>query len=411
MSLTTHSLILATLVTLITGALQAGEVVVIAPQEHNRENAHSVAFSADGSLVAAAFGGPPNAKFPLQPRGGGVMVWEAESGRLVQSYGEYGDIIQLAFTHDDKAWLHSRMYTPGDSVDDNLSCLVDVVSGARLRRWNSRDTHVAAVSPTAGHLAVVDSRDICQVYAWTGSNVEDDPRPLAFEDAYKARCLAFSADGQRLVAVHGVLEPIVRSDGTVSKSRAIRVKGLAAFDVKTWTPSYRTTSDSLKHCTAVAVARGGRLIATGHSEGVVMVWDTLAQTPPRRLDLQTTAAVLPRFSPDGRLLAVLTQPANSPTWKYSDTPSGFEFGRRQVDADCELVIFDCRDFARQRHFRFADGVFRTYHANRPREALNPARMAFSPDGKRLLIGCNGVVLLDAETGAVVRQFDTAAPID
>ena len=62
--------------------------------------------------MAAGFGGPSNHHFPLEPRGGGLIVWEAAAGKQLQARGEYGgDIIGLRFMPDGEAWLHSRVYT------------------------------------------------------------------------------------------------------------------------------------------------------------------------------------------------------------------------------------------------------------------------------------------------------------
>jgi WD40 repeat protein len=383
----------------------ADDVIYVPVRRHHLGNAHSVAFSADGRWVAAGFGGPSNGRFPLEPRGGGVIVWDAKSGKQMQAQGEYGDIIGLHFLADGNAWLHSRVYTPGDSVDDNVSRLVSVETGKTLHRWSWHDTHVAAVSPAKPIVAVVGGRELCRVFTLIDGKVSEDFLPISLEDSYNARCLAFSVDGGTLAAVHEVLEPIVRDDGTVATGRAIRVKGLAVFETEKWTLRERAIDERLRDCTAVAVSRDGRWIATGHGKGIARIWNGLTLEQTRELDLKTAAAVLPRFSPDGARLAVLTQPANSSTWEYANPPSGFKFGREQVGTSCDLVLYDTTEFVPQRHFRFADGTFRTYHANRPRESLNPARLAFSPDGKQLLVGADGVVLIDAQGGHIVRQFD------
>jgi hypothetical protein len=38
-------------------------------------------------------------------------------------------------------------------------------------------------------------------------------------------------------------------------------------------------------------------------------------------------------------------------------------------------------------------------------AFNPARLAFSPDGRPLLVGGSGLTLFDRATGDVIRRFD------
>src|SRR3954454_21162458 len=73
-------------------AKAASRVIVIPAREHRTDNAEAVAVSPDGRLVAAGFGGPSNGRFPLRPNGGGLALWEADTGRLVRAVGEYGDI-------------------------------------------------------------------------------------------------------------------------------------------------------------------------------------------------------------------------------------------------------------------------------------------------------------------------------
>jgi len=382
----------------------ADEAIVVPAVEHQLGNAQSVAFSRDGRLVAAGFGGPATRRIPVQPNGGNIVVWEAETGKVVKTTGEYGDIINLQFTQDSQAWLHSRVYTPGDSVDDNVTRLTGILDGddgAMARRWFGHGSHVAVASPVNGQVAIVEGRDICRIY---DSAIPDQPseeaRSLSVADSYSGQCLAFSPDGAILIAVHGVLEQIVRDDGTIAPGRAIRTKGLTVFNSASWTVRSSIVSDKLLGCSAVDVSRDGRWIATGHAEGIARVWEGQTLKLSHELNLHTDTAVLPRFSLDGRTLAVLTQPV----WRDAKTPGGLEIGRQQAATPCELVLHDTDGFGLQRRFRFEDGAFRTYHANRQKESLNPARLAFSPDGRQILVGCNGVVLLDAKTGKIVRQF-------
>lgn len=376
----------------------ADDVIVVPARRHEQNNAQAVAWSADGKLVAAGFGGPSNGRFPLKPGGGGVIVWDAASGKKLQAQGEYGDIIGLRFTFDDEAWLHSRVYTPGDSVEDNVSSLVSVGAGELLHRWSGRDAQIAAVSPTQPLIAIAEDRDICRLFTLSDGKVNDDFRSLGGDDARSARCLAYTGDGTRLVAVHEI----------VTENRNIVPTGLTVFETAKWTLRKHVTNAALRDCTALAVTTDGQWIATGHSHGIVRIWDGVTLEKVRELDLKTATDVLPRFSPDGSRLAVLTQPANFPVWKYADTPSGFEIGREQVGASCDLVLFDTLKFTPQRHFRFQDGTFRTYHADNPRESRNPARFAFSPDGAKILVGASGVVVIDADQGTILRQFDAPA---
>ena len=56
------------------------KAVVVPARPHEGDNAEAVAFSPDGKFVAAAYGGPSNGRFPLEPRGGGIAIWETATG-------------------------------------------------------------------------------------------------------------------------------------------------------------------------------------------------------------------------------------------------------------------------------------------------------------------------------------------
>jgi WD40 repeat protein len=376
--------------------------------KHRMGNAQSVAVSPDGTLVAAAYGGASNGRFPLKPTDGGIAVWKIDSGEPVQFIGEYGDIVSLSFTTDNKSLLYGRVYTPGDSVDDNVTVLADIESGQSLHRWRCMGGGcVCDTSPTADLLLIENGARICQTLSSADVRAgKTDGTPLDFEGSFAPRSLGISPDGKYFAAVHAILEPIFDDAGVVKPNvKSIRNKGLALFAMDKFEARLRIVNDDLLDCTSVTVSPNGKWIATGHKQGVVRVWNGKEQTPTHKLTLPTEGYVRPVFSPDGSQLAVLTQSAVSRTWKYADTPSGFEFGERQDGATCEVIFYETESFTAVRHWRFSDGLFRTWHANRPLAALNPQRIAFAPSGKQLFIGAGGATLLNIESGQIERQFD------
>ena len=68
---------------------------IIAAAENRTGNAQSVAISANGKLVAAGFGGSLRGRFPEKPDGGGVFVWERDTGKVILARGEFGDVIKV----------------------------------------------------------------------------------------------------------------------------------------------------------------------------------------------------------------------------------------------------------------------------------------------------------------------------
>ena len=231
--------------------LLALEPMAIATGEHTAPNAQSVAISPDGKLVAAAFGGPSNGRFPLTPTTGGIAVWNRDTGDRVSFAGEYGDIVSLSFTADNQTLLYGRVYTPGDSVDDDRIGFVDVTIGKISQAWNGRGReHVCAASPSADLLLLEKSTDIGRVTSLAELRSENpESVPLKFDDSYTMACAAFSSDGDAFAAVHGRLEPAVGGGGF----RLIRRKCLTLWDADMLNVRARIVSDELSDCT-----RGGR---------------------------------------------------------------------------------------------------------------------------------------------------------
>ncbi|QDU96754.1 WD40 repeat domain-containing protein [Lignipirellula cremea] len=379
------------------------ETLSIPPQPHRLANAQSVAFSLDGKRVAAGFGGAGTGRLPIGATSGGVAVWEIETGKRLLWSPIYGDLIRLGFLHAGSVVFFSRVYTPGDSVDDNQISLVEVLGGKQVQKWEG---YACAASPLRRQVVVQQGRGKLQ--ALGGSHfLPADAIDIVLKDGRDAECLAVTDDGKLLVAVHAVLEPIIRPDGTVwPGSKRIVRKGLTVLDADTFRPVRTARIDTLVGATALAVSRQAKLIATGHPQGVVRVFDGQTLEELHTLHGSEKSSAFPAFSPDGKELAVLSQPVNAIAWSYAPAPSGFAFTEQAADRLCELIIYETKTFTPVRQFEFADGAFRVWHAGGAKASRNPQRLAWSPDGKQLLVGANGVVLLDALTGQVVRQFDT-----
>ena len=376
---------------------------IIPAWKHTGDNAQSVAISPNGKWIAAAFGGPSNGRFPLEPRGGGITIWDADNGKPLHKVGEYGDVVRLEFTHDSQALLYGRVYCPGDSIDFDDVVLLNVARGKQLQRWNR--VYVSAASPTSPQILTAQGGGICNAFELNDLHIPGNDRKVEMTDSHPARCLAYTPEGSMFVAVHPVLEPFIGKDGVVKPNvHSVRLKGLAVFDAESMALQRKTSSNELQTCTEVDVSRNGKLIATGHAKGVVRVWDGSSLAMIQELSLKTADSVCPRFSLDGRQLAILSQPANAPRRLDPVGAGGIQPGPEQPGTTCELVFYETNKFQVQRRFVFEDGAFALYAGRR--ESLNPRRLAFSADGRHLLIGCNGLVLIETETGKIVRQFDS-----
>jgi WD40 repeat protein len=363
--------------------------LVIAAKKHPGGNAESVAVSQDGKYVAAGFGGPTNGRFPLKPNGGGVAVWERESGKQVFALGEFGDVIKIAFSRDGRHLAYSRIYTPGDSIEADTTALIDLGSQKVVKRWS---TAAFAFSPS-DHLMVVAGRGGAQVIDLKTLNAV---RTVAVRSP---RALAFSADG-RIAAALCYFWADNRGAPT----------GLAVFAPREEAPPVIVNDPSIRSACAVAVSPDGKQVVTGHAGGGARIWSTADPTEPqKKLTVDTTLALFPFFLKQGKTLVLAEQPANAVTWRYDQTdPSGFKFTAGKASPACDLHLFDFPAARAKGTWRFEDGSYRTHYARfgsaRRYPEYNPARFAVSADGKVLIAGCDGCCAVDATTGKLIRTF-------
>jgi len=355
----------------------ATPTVEVPRAEHHLPNAQSVAFSPDGRFVAGGFGGPGRAQTRVAPATGRVVVWEAATGRVVRWWPEHGDILRVAFDKDGRSLAYTRIYTPGDSVDDDKFVVVDVDSGDVLHERPSMAQFAVAAE---ANLIVVDERRPPKLVAYDLAKFE----PQWSLDAPYAQAVAVSPDAAVVAAVH--------STPPRAAAPAVRTRTLSVFR-RADDARLELDSTDFADCRQIALSADVKLVATENNDGVVRLWDAVSLAKVAERPVGFEGHVQPVFAADGELL-VGTQPR-----------------ARGDDTACLVAWLGRPAWEIKRTWLLADGGFATWYARFQGSAAperNPARFAVSPDGKFLLVGASGLSLVEIATGRVVRRFDMTA---
>jgi WD40 repeat protein/tRNA A-37 threonylcarbamoyl transferase component Bud32 len=285
-----------------------------------------IAYSPDGSLVAAAFESPNGQ--------GEVRVWHTDSAKLLWRLGEHiHGAVSVAFSADG-----SRILT---TSGDRMAMVWDVGTGKRVMahsvgaRSNLAKTaavfglggrRVASNSPVLldsdtgsvvaelapqGQVTCLavspDGRLLATGVAMGSVNLTDfsDGSRLAILDRHRSlvRALAFNADGSQLL--------IGSQDGTARLFDIRRDDGHAGTEIQLL-HGHEGSVES------VAFSANGRRLITGSSDGTVRIWDAdggheLLKLPGQRNDPGVVA-----LSPDGATLVTATSGGLARIWGLSD---------------------------------------------------------------------------------------------
>jgi WD40 repeat protein len=323
-----------------------------------------VAFAPGGTMVATGCSGLSDGKFPPRPhpdvrKCGVVAVWDVATRKRLLRWETFGDFTKLAFSPDGRLLAACRLFATGEGVELDEVRLWDITTG---RLVNVLDRcHAFDFSPDSKQLAVL-SRSKCIVY-----DLKEWSKQRQVAALGESLNLAFSADGESLIGV-------IRGGGEFFLR-------LARLDAA------QPVTDSLRlnqPYYVVAVSPDGTLLATGHDEGNVVVWDAATLDLKSRLQTGTRGLAHPFFSPDGRLLAAGCQ-------ETGDT-----------------VFWSLADRQEMARYTFEKGALRTYF-NRPageifRPERDPTRFCFSPDGESFLAGCYGGILRAVSGGQELARF-------
>lgn len=341
-----------------------GSKVVAAPFVPARDP-QVVAFAPSGSLVATGVSGLSDGSFPPRPhpdvrKCGVVAVWDVASRKRVYRWETFGDFTRLAFSPDGKLLAACRLFTADNGVELDEVRVWDVTTG-RLVQVLDR-CHAFDFSPDGQRLAVL-SRSRCAVYS-----VDEWNKQAPVVELGSALTIAHSADGRSLIG-------IVPENGKYRLRRVVvdggeggRTDGLPLAE-----PFY-----------SIGVAADGAFLATGHSDGNVLLWNAASLDLVARLQAGTRGLAHSFFSPDAALIVAGCQESG------------------------DVVMWSVASKQEAYRYTFEKGGFKTHLLRSARDVVrperDPGRFCFSPNGEAFLVGCYGGILRSTHSGSELARF-------
>ncbi len=335
----------------------------IRPLERCGRLCYVARFSPDGHLIAAADEG-----------GSSVRLWDAATGQLVRelSSGEppsQGRIQSVAFSPSDNRLLAVGY---GGAAGVSHVSLWDIDAGTELARL-----------PGATDLP--------------GFRVDEHTGPV--------NALAFSPDGKYLVAGFGSKNLYT----PVSSPNPLKVWNVATRRL------IRLLYGHTGYCVSVDFSSDGKLLASASRDGTAILWSTQTwnraqtlQNPDRRSGYVEDVA----FSPNGKTLAMASYGGNVYLW---DVASGKALAPLTGHSSGVMAVAFSRD-GRTLASGSVDQTVRLWNVATGQELMRMdtagaevgplLTLAFSPDGKHLLAGGEGLPGGDGSTTGLW----SAAPI-
>jgi WD40 repeat protein len=295
---------------------------VFALKGHNNGRAASVAFSPDGKRLAGAFGSWVERAAQLLGVGGGVAVWDAQTGEEELSFpGHTGPVTSVAFSSDGE-----RLAT---ASHDRTVKVWDAQSGkeALTLKGHTSAVNSVAFSPDGTRLASVSWDGTVKVW-----DVQTEQEGFTLSCPAGATAVAFSPDGRRLASA-GAKEVSDLDPDTGQEVDSVE------SEIKVWDLSMSTKGQqaggketlTLKRhnfsVTSIAFSPDGTRLASAHEPyepakpeerwarssmagglakplpGVVLVWDAQTGRDVLTLKGHTGPVRGVAFSPDGKRIA------------------------------------------------------------------------------------------------------------
>jgi WD40 repeat protein len=244
-----------------------------------------VALLGHRDTVTDAEFGPDGTSVVTASLDGTARVWDAAPDPVLAPLAHIGSPTKAAYTPDGR-------YVPAVPASGRPR-LLDSETGEVVRWFDHEGATASAISPEGSLLATATGSDI---RLW-GTEGDRPLRSLTTESP--VRTIAFSHDGQRLLAVGE--DGIVRVLGTADGKTLLRIRGRDA-----------TLTDA-------TFSPDGSLIATGAAGGKAAIWDAASGELQRELKGHTDDVTAVAFSSDGSRLVTVSGDGDGRVW---DAESG-----------------------------------------------------------------------------------------
>ena len=163
-----------------------------------KRDAHAVAASLDGKLLATGISGMSSGELPPRPhptpsKCAEIKFWNADNSERIRRVEWFGDITRLAFSPDGKLLAGSRLYRTSDGLDLNEVRIWKTPLGEVVRSFDR--AHTFDFSPTTSTIAVCTQRS-CTIFDLATGQRLRKVKPLG-----GAIAVRYSPDGKQLVGI------------------------------------------------------------------------------------------------------------------------------------------------------------------------------------------------------------------